>query len=260
MIYSDSEARSLIIKACKTLVDENLIARTWGNVSARVSDSEFIITPSGMAYEDITPDDLVKVKIENLSYEGSIKPSSEKGVHAVAYSLRKDIGFIIHTHQNYASAISVLGKDTDFAPCASYGLPGTEKLKKAVEKTIKKNPGAMCFLMQRHGTVCLGKTYEEAFDNARKLEKQSKELFEKNKVKVSDSKKVKSFLDDYAQIMGPKLNPMEGEDAKAVCLISEKNTLASSYTKNSKPMNYFDVLIQNYVYRKKYSKLKDMKK
>ena len=81
MAYEIEEAKRLVIEAGKKLIETGLIARTWGNVSARISDTQFVITPSGRAYETLTPDELVVVNIDDCSYEGDIKPSSEKGVH-----------------------------------------------------------------------------------------------------------------------------------------------------------------------------------
>lgn len=109
-------ARALVIEAGYKLLESELVARTWGNISVRISDTEFVITPSGRAYETLTPADLVKVRIDDLSYTGNIKPSSEKGIHADAYALRPDVNFVIHTHQLYASAIGVEDQDMPFAP------------------------------------------------------------------------------------------------------------------------------------------------
>ena len=75
MYYSENEARRLVIEAGHKLLENKLIARTWGNISARTGKDEFIITPSGRAYDTLTPDDLVKVKVADCSYTGSIKPS-----------------------------------------------------------------------------------------------------------------------------------------------------------------------------------------
>ena len=84
------QAKEIVVEAGKQLVATGLIARTWGNVSCRISDSQFVITPSGRDYLSLTPDDIVVVNLEDLSYEGDIKPSSEKGLHAQCYILRKD--------------------------------------------------------------------------------------------------------------------------------------------------------------------------
>ena len=102
MAYELEEAKKLVVAAGKKLVESGLIARTWGNVSARISDTQFVITPSGRAYETLTPEEVVVVNIEDCSYEGDIKPSSEKGVHAAAYRHHPTVDFVIHTHQKAA--------------------------------------------------------------------------------------------------------------------------------------------------------------
>ncbi len=178
MYYTEDEAGKLVIEAGHKLSESGLIARTWGNVSARISADEFIITPSGRSYDSIGPRDLVVVKVKDASYEGDIKPSSERKAHASAYSLRSDVSFIIHTHQYYASAIAADCKDTDFTPCAEYGLPGTDKLKKNLERSIKANPGKREFLMARHGAIILGNDFDDAFGRASELEEKCKALVE----------------------------------------------------------------------------------
>ena len=109
MPYEVNEAKRLVIEAGKKLIENGLIARTWGNVSARISDTQYCITPSGMPYETLTPDKIVVVNIADNSYEGDIKPSTEKKLHSKLYALRPDVDFMIHTHQKAASAISTTG-------------------------------------------------------------------------------------------------------------------------------------------------------
>ena len=58
MAYEIAEAKRLVIEAGKRLLETGLIARTWGNVSARISDTQFVITPSGRSYENLTPDEI----------------------------------------------------------------------------------------------------------------------------------------------------------------------------------------------------------
>jgi len=175
------EAKLAVIAAGKRLIETGLIARTWGNVSARVDASSFVITPSGKAYEGLEPDDIVQVSIKDLRYEGNVKPSSEKGIHAQAYLLRPEVGFVVHTHQHNASIAAVMGKPIETAnwwadivgetvPIADYGLPGTGKLKKGVIKALKENPSSRAILMAHHGALCLGADAEEAFRVADALE------------------------------------------------------------------------------------------
>ena len=245
MYYSETEARKLVVEAGLRLLENKLIARTWGNISARISKDEFIITPSGRAYDRLTPADLVKVKVADCSYTGNIKPSSEKGVHAAAYALRSHVGFIIHTHQYYASAVAAECRTIRTAPCAAYALPGTTKLRRFVADSIRNNPYENTFLMARHGTLILGSDMEKAFTRAEALEEKCRGLvesrvrlnaaeadreFDTSKVNiralpyvkvVSDpyimkccekGKTVSSYIDDFAQIVGPDMQVVDCDE------------------------------------------------
>jgi L-fuculose-phosphate aldolase len=191
MAYSIEMAKELVIRAGKMLAENGLIARTWGNISARISDTQFVITPSGLAYETLIPEQIVAVNTADCSYEGKIKPSSEKGIHADAYRLRPDVNFIIHTHQPMASVISIEGNDLkvynaeykkilgDVVPCASYGMPSTGKLRRKVAATVRDDPGCRAVLMKYHGTLCMGISLENTFEIAQTLEKITEEKYRK---------------------------------------------------------------------------------
>ena len=176
------QAREEVVAAGKQLIKAGLIARTWGNVSARAGRDHFVITPSGRAYETLLPEEIVPVKIADGSYRGEIKPSSEKGIHVAVYRQRPEINFIIHTHQAQASAVSTLHRDVAIAdeasaeitgssllPCAAYGLPGTKKLMRGVVAALSRSRGK-AFLMANHGALCLGADREDAFRVAAELE------------------------------------------------------------------------------------------
>lgn len=186
------EAREKVLKACKMLVDEGLVARTWGNISARINDELFAITPSGKAYDTLTPDQIVVVRASDCTWMGDIKPSSEKGIHASIYLDRPEVNMVIHTHQFYASAISIIGLDVenvselsseagelvgDRIPCAGYGLSSTDKLRNNVRKAFADNPGSKAVLMRNHGAVCVGEDIDSAFHASRLLEEVSKKLY-----------------------------------------------------------------------------------
>ncbi len=179
MIYSEAEAREAVIEAGHRLREAGLVARTWGNISARISEDQFVITPSGLAYETMRPEDLVIVNIQDGSHQGSRKPSSEKGIHADAYRLRPDIHFVIHTHQSAATVFGIGGMDLtkdlpdilgDCVPCAAYGLPSTKTLRKAVAKEVEMHPESKAFFMKNHGALCLGTDETEAFKVSAALE------------------------------------------------------------------------------------------
>ena len=188
MSYSIDEAKNLVIRAGKELLESGLIARTWGNISARISPTQCVVSPSGKAYDSLTPDDIVVINIADgkaADPENTVKPSSEKGVHAAAYRLRPDVNFVIHTHQDYATDMSILGRQFHignvnpmlkkrlgpFIPTARYALSSTKKLENHVSFTIRKYPQARSVLMRNHGTLCMGADYDDAFKIARALEK-----------------------------------------------------------------------------------------
>ncbi|MGI6721517.1 MAG: class II aldolase/adducin family protein [Anaerovoracaceae bacterium] len=198
MAYSIEKAKQEVIRAGKELLEHGLIARTWGNISARISETQFVITPSGRSYETLTPEDLPLVNIADGSYEGDIRPSSEKGVHAVIYRLLPDVDFVIHTHQSNASALSVLGEDHDlyemssdlissaerevlgpYIPTAEYGMSATQKLTDAVCRAVDEYFDCSTVLLKYHGAVCWGADYESAFRAAYTLEDVSGRIYQR---------------------------------------------------------------------------------
>lgn len=174
-------AKKLVIEAGERLVEKGLIARTWGNVSCRVDDKTFVITPSGKPYIGLKPEDIVEVAIDTLEWGGNVKPSSEKGVHAEVYKQFPEANFVIHTHQKIASAVSALSDGIEKVKgeaakligdrifIGSYGLPGTKKLKKGVSNALKLSP-SKAVIMAHHGALCFGKDSNEAFEVASSLE------------------------------------------------------------------------------------------
>lgn len=194
---SEKEAKKLVLESGLRLVREGLVARTWGNVSVRVGNSHFAITPSGIPYEKLTLETIVTVSLDNLSYSGSIKPSSEKGMHAAVYRERPEIGAVIHTHQPVASSFSAARRDITgltgstadlIGPhvlTSPYALPGTKKLAKGGVKALKASNAA---LLANHGAVCIGKEMERAFEVSLALEVLCQSMIEKAVMNKSGSK------------------------------------------------------------------------
>lgn len=211
MAYAENVARELVIQAGHRLLEAGLIARTWGNVSARISDTQFVITPSGRSYENLKPEDLVVVSILDCSYSGEIKPSSEKGIHADVYKMRPSVDFVIHTHQTKASVFGVAGRTLTgleetfpggFVPCAAYGMPSTGTLRRAVREALSDYEEARAVLMRYHGALCLGEDYEDAFGVAEALEKVCSERIEllgNGTEKSAAGEKAEDSLPDYGR-------------------------------------------------------------
>lgn len=184
----------------RKLVREGLVARTWGNLSIRLDEDYCLITPSGRRYEELSPLEMVKLKIDDLSYQGKIKPSSEKDLHARLYLMHPAIGAVIHTHQPQASSIAAARVDLPIirkenrkllgamVPCAAYALPTSRALLKAVIKLYLKSD-YNAILLANHGALCLGSHLDEAFIVAKTLEQSARDFIYKHFLQMSTSKK-----------------------------------------------------------------------
>ena len=188
------EAKNKVCEAGRQLLKEGLVARTWGNVSIKVSDTQMVITPSGRKYDELTPDEMVLVDIYTLKYEGKLKPSSELKLHCEVYKTRPHINAVIHTHQMYASIVAAAQQDVvvldeahqkilggKIIKAAPYALPNTKKITVETAKAIETSNAA---LMSNHGVVCIGKDLEDTFAVARTLEKAC-ELYNKSKKQIT---------------------------------------------------------------------------
>ncbi len=176
---SMEQARELVVESGLRLVREGLVARTWGNISVRADEDSFFITPSGIAYERMRPEHIVRVFMTDLRHEGAVKPSSEKALHRAIYELKPTARAIIHTHQTAASSLSCAGKTlftvseeekTTLGPSvrtAAYALPGTKKLARSAAAVIGDGNAV---LLASHGAVCVGRDMDEAFRVSQVLE------------------------------------------------------------------------------------------
>ncbi len=161
------------------LLNTGLTYGTCGNISIRIPEQKkIIITPSGIPYHLVTPDDLVIASFDS-TIQGKQKPSLETPLHLAIYKRRDDLGSIIHTHSRYALAVSAvktgipvfideifshIGGDIAVVP---YALPGSNEL---AESTIKKLEDKNAVLLRNHGAVCCGTNLQEAFQTAEAVE------------------------------------------------------------------------------------------
>ncbi len=157
------------------------VTGTGGNVSTRVTDTRIAITPSTMAYSELTPDDICIIDFDLNRIEGEFDPSVESGMHLGVYRNRPDVGAVVHTHQTFASVFAIINKPipalfdeitfnigsrVDIVP---YALSGSPEL---VEQVVGKlDNRCHCYIMQNHGALCLGQTIDKARLNAELLEK-----------------------------------------------------------------------------------------
>lgn len=178
-VMDEKEKRKLLVATGKELLQKELVARTWGNISCRLDSRHCLITPSGLDYMQTQEDDIVMLDIRTEEWEGEHKPSGERGVHIAAYRCFPDTEFVIHTHQKYATAIGLTGlEDLDITDAererlggigiASYGLPGMKKLTDAVTDVLKQ--GIQTVFMIHHGVLICGSNRDEAMERAQLLE------------------------------------------------------------------------------------------
>lgn len=187
MTVDERTCRLMLVEYGIKLLEEGLVQGTWGNLSMRLDDRYMLVTPSGLDYNRLTGDDMVKVDIRTLEYEGKLKPTSEKGIHGAVFRKRPEIGAVIHTHSRYCSifaaartpvpvetpeARNVFG---DRVPLAKYGLPGSKQL---MEHTVEAFGAGYGCIMAAHGMICAGETMEQAFENCRLLENCCREYIE----------------------------------------------------------------------------------
>ncbi|MCR4660437.1 MAG: class II aldolase/adducin family protein, partial [Clostridia bacterium] len=173
------ELRQLVKDSGVKLLEENLVQGTWGNISVRLDEDNMLVTPTGLDYNHLTPEDMPIVQISDPdNWHDGKKPTSERKIHAAVLESRPEINACIHSHPVFATIMAscrmplpafndelknVMGGDVFVG---SYGLPGTKKLK---EGTVMALQGRNACFMANHGVFCVGKTMEEAFDVLRLL-------------------------------------------------------------------------------------------
>ena len=101
-----------VYEANMLLPKYGLVTFTWGNVSGiDESGKYFVIKPSGIEYDKLTPDDMVVMDIDGNRVEGRYNPSSDTKTHLILYQNFKDIGGVVHTHSPYATGFAQAGAD-----------------------------------------------------------------------------------------------------------------------------------------------------
>lgn len=173
--------RQLVCETARAMKSDGLVKLTSGNVSIRIPETDlFAITPSGMAYEALTPADICLIDLAGDKVEGERRPSSETPLHRVVYLNRPEINGVVHTHSIYASAFACLGQpmpviSTELAAlvggtidCAPYAKSGSQEFAEVAIKTLGAE--ALACLFQNHGVLAVGTSLSEAYAIAVGLE------------------------------------------------------------------------------------------
>ncbi len=169
----EQRLRKEIVYTNRVCVESGLIRSSDGNISIRLDDDRFLVTPSGLYKRRLKPNQLLIVNHQGeiIKGQGGLKPSSELLMHLEAYRRREDIGAVLHAHPPYSTALTIAGIPfpTDIipevvlalgdVPTAPYATPGTQDLALSIRDLIKAHNA---ILLSNHGSLTVGKTLEEA--------------------------------------------------------------------------------------------------
>jgi L-ribulose-5-phosphate 4-epimerase len=164
--------RAEICRLNLELPRHHLVAWTSGNVSGRDAETGLVvIKPSGVRYEELTPESMVVVDLDGKIVEARLKPSSDTAAHLYIYRHRSDVRGVVHTHSTFATAFAAVGRPIrpyltaicdEFGgaiPCGGYAKIGGDEIGREVVRAIGTSPA---ILMKNHGVFTIGRTPEEA--------------------------------------------------------------------------------------------------
>ena len=160
------ELRRLVCEVNQALPRERLVTMTSGNASGRDPETNYaVVKPSGVSFEDLTPETMLVVDLECRVVDGNLKPSTDALTHVYIYRHMPQVNAIVHTHSNYATSFAALGMPIpavltaiadEFGepiPCAPYCQIGEEQIGEAVVKHIGTSRAV---LLQSHGVFAVG--------------------------------------------------------------------------------------------------------
>lgn len=191
------ELKKEVYEANMMLPKHGLVTFTWGNVSGIDREKGlFVIKPSGVDYDKLSPEDMVVMDLQGNRVEGTLNPSSDTPTHLILYQRFPNIGGVVHTHSSWATSWAQAGRGI---PCYGtthadylYGeIPCVRNLTKAeIADAYEKNTGVLiadefeqkgldyeavpAVLCKNHGPFAWGKDANEAVHHAVVLEEVAK--------------------------------------------------------------------------------------
>lgn len=175
---ADQGLRLEVIAACRELAQSALTHGTSGNVSLRRDARRFFISPTGMPYDSLLPEDVPLVDLSGR-WSGQRRPSSEWRFHRDILKARAEIGAIVHTHSRHATALACTGRGipafhymvavaggTDIR-CAPYFTFGSQDLADAAVAALRDRKAC---LLANHGVIALGADLPAALRLAQEVE------------------------------------------------------------------------------------------
>ena len=161
---TDKKLREAVIAACRELVQRGLAYGTSGNVSVRRDERRFFVSPTGMAYGALEPDDITLMDVDGRWF-GRRRPSSEWRFHRDIFRSRNEVAAVVHTHSPKATSLACTGRGipafhymvavaggSDIR-CAPYYTFGTQELSDAAVAALE---GRKACLLANHGVIAVG--------------------------------------------------------------------------------------------------------
>lgn len=187
-MVSEFEIKKQICDIGKRIYDRGMVAANDGNISVKISDNEFLCTPTGVSKGFMTPEYICKVDANGnvIQANQGFKPSSEIKMHMRVYRERPDVGSVVHAHPIYATSFAIAGIPLTqpimpeavialgCVPIAEYGTPSTEEIPDAVEKYL---PYYDAVLLANHGALSYSDTLLNAYHKMESLEFYAELLF-----------------------------------------------------------------------------------
>jgi L-fuculose-phosphate aldolase len=177
MKQTELALRREVIETCRKMTAIGINQGTSGNVSVRFGDG-LLITPSGMDYDALKPEDIVLVRADG-SHAGRHKPSSEWRFHRDILVRRGEVGAVVHAHSLYATALAILGMEIpavhymiaaaggNTIRCAPYATYGSQELS---DHALAALEGRKACLLANHGVIATGPNLAKALWLAKEVE------------------------------------------------------------------------------------------
>ena len=161
---TDKKLREAVIAAGRELVQRGLAYGTSGNVSVRRDERRFFVSPTGMPYDALEPDDITLMDVDGRWF-GRRRPSSEWRFHRYVFRSRGEVAAIVHTHSPKATSLACTGRGIPAfhymvavaggsnIRCAPYYTFGTQELSDAAVAALE---GRKACLLANHGVIAVG--------------------------------------------------------------------------------------------------------
>ena len=174
----EASLRSELVDTCNAMSEHGLTFGTSGNASARLDEDSLLITPTGLPYASLHPNDIVHLRYDGQFY-GSQRPSSEWLFHRDIMRERHDVNAVVHTHSSFATTLACQGTSIpsfhymvavaggDNIRCAPYALFGTQALSDQALEALDQRTAC---LLANHGQLALGKDLSAALKMAGEVE------------------------------------------------------------------------------------------